>query len=83
MISYDEMKRADCLICSILCEGLEQYSKDQDSFTTGIPLKVQEGIVQLHISGEHSGYLEFFTKAGMRFFLILKSSGINAHEEKT
>lgn len=28
--SYDEMKRTDCLICSILCEGLEEYSKDQD-----------------------------------------------------
>lgn len=62
--SYDEMKRTDCLICSIPCEGLEQYSKDQDSSPTGIPLQVQEGIVQLHIGWEHPDYLKFFTNAG-------------------
>lgn len=70
ILSYDEMKRADCLVCSILCEGLEQYSKDQDKISMGIPLYVQEGIVQLHISQERADCLEFFTNAGMRFVLI-------------
>ena len=32
MLSFDEMKRDDCLICSILCEGLEQYRGEQQSF---------------------------------------------------
>lgn len=70
MLSYDEMKRADCLICSILCEGLEQYTKDQDSYPMGIPLNVREGIVQLFIGWESDEYLEFFTNAGMSFVLI-------------
>lgn len=74
--SYDEMKRTDCLICSILCEGLEQYSKDQDISPMGIPLQVQEGIVQLEIGREHPDFLEFFTNAGTIFVLILNYSGI-------
>lgn len=73
--SYDEMKRTDCLICSILCESLEQYGKDQGSPPTGIPLQVQEGIVRLHICWEHPDYLEFFTNAGTRSVLILKYPG--------
>lgn len=73
--SYDEMKRADCLICSILCEGLEQYS-EKDSCPMGISLQVQEGIVQLHIGWEHPDILELFTNAGTSFVLILNYSGI-------
>lgn len=70
ILSYDEMKRTDCLVCSILREGLEQYVEDLESRPEGIPLQVQEGTVQLHIGVEDSGYLEFFTNAGMRFILI-------------
>lgn len=44
--------------------------EDLESRPEGIPLQVQEGTVQLHIGVEDSGYLEFFTNAGMRFILI-------------
>lgn len=71
ILFYDEMKRTDCLVCSILREGLEQYVENPESQPEGIPLQVQEGIVQLHIGGERSDHLEFFTNAGMRFILIL------------
>lgn len=74
--SYDKMKRTDCLICPILYEGLEQYSKDQDISTMGMSLQVQEGIVLLHFSWEQPNIPEFFTNAGMSFVLILNYSGI-------
>lgn len=75
--SYDEMKRADCLICSILCEGLEQYSKDQDSFPTGILLQIQEGIVQLHISREHPDYLGYEVCFDFELFRYKRTRGEN------
>lgn len=70
ILLYGEMKRTDCHVCSILCEGLEQYVENPESLIGGIPLQVQEGIVQLHTGGERSDYLEFFTNAGMKFILI-------------